>query len=110
MGISTHVLDTAVGLPAAGVAVSLCRETDAGWEEIGHGATDADGRCRDLYVPAELQRGLYRVRFETGRYFAKLGTRCLYPFVEIVIEVSEDRHYHVPLLLAANGYTTYRGS
>jgi 5-hydroxyisourate hydrolase len=75
------------------------------------GSTDADGRCKALLSDGiELERGRYRVRFETGTYFASLGLRCLYPYVEIVFEVNERRHFHVPLLLTPNGYTTYRGS
>lgn len=111
MGISTHVLDTSLGSPAVHVAVSLSRRAGAAWEEVGSGATDQDGRCRELYESAEMQAGVYRVRFETEEYFARVGVRGLYPFVEIAFEVlAGERHYHVPLLLTANGYTTYRGS
>lgn len=111
MGISTHVLDTAAGVPGAGVAVTLEALSDEVWREIGRGLTDEDGRCKGLMPEAaEVEPGRYRVRFETGQYLANRGLRCLYPYVEITFEVTDGRHYHIPLLLTANGYTTYRGS
>ncbi len=111
MGISTHVLDTSTGLPADGVGVRLARLDGEAWRPVGQGKTDMDGRCKALLggqVVAEL--GVYRVRFETGDYYAAKGTRCLYPYVDIIFEVADERHFHIPLLLTPNGYTTYRGS
>lgn len=111
MGISTHVLDTSSGMPAVGVGVVLERFDRGAWKEIGSATTDADGRCKGLLREgAAVEFGRYRVRFDTGDYFAALRTGCLYPYVEIVFEVTDERHYHIPLLLTANGYTTYRGS
>ena len=109
MGISTHVLDTARGAPASGVEVLLSSAKDGGWVERGAGVTDADGRCGKLLTEG-AEEGVYRVRFETGAYFERRGEVCLYPHVEIVFAVRDTRHYHIPLLLTANGYTTYRGS
>ena len=111
MGISTHVLDTALGRPAAGVRVTLEQWESGVWEELYRGETDADGRCKSLLPEGTAVRnGRYCVRFKTGRYFEERAERCLYPYVEIVFEISDERHYHIPLLLTANGYTTYRGS
>ena len=111
MGLSTHILDTALGKPAAGVALVLWRATGDGWREIGRGSTDADGRCRTLLGERELERATYKLRFETAPYFSAQKISGLYPYVEIVFAVEDpSQHYHVPLLLAANGYTTYRGS
>lgn len=111
MGISTHVLDTGLGRPAAGVMITLERRSGEAWERIGRGSTDADGRCASLMPDDPVtQMGTYRMRFETAAYFKAKDARCLYPYVDIVFEVSEDRHHHIPLLLTANGYTTYRGS
>jgi 5-hydroxyisourate hydrolase len=112
-GISTHILDTASGKPAAGVAVFLSRAdgSDA-WQTLSSQHTDADGRCRQL-IPANasLVAGQYRLRFETGTYYAAQSLEGLYPFVEITFAVREtDTHLHIPLLLTANGYTTYRGT
>ena len=111
MGLSTHILDTALGRPAAGVALVLSQETPGGWSEIGRGSTDADGRCRTLLGERALERAAYRLRFETALYFAGQKNAGLYPYVEIVFTVADpSQHYHIPLLIAANGYTTYRGS
>ena len=110
-GISTHVLDTALGRPAAGVPLVLWRQSDGAWVEAGRGTTDADGRCRTLLSDQPLERGLYRLRFGTGPYFAQQNIAPLYPYVEIVFSVADpNEHHHIPLLAAANGYTTYRGS
>jgi 5-hydroxyisourate hydrolase len=112
MGISTHILDTAIGRPAADVPVSLARfEADA-WVVLSEAKTDADGRARGLLPEgAALDVGLYRVRFETATYYAAQHLAGLYPYVEIAFSVNDEQgHYHIPLLLTANGYTTYRGS
>lgn len=112
MGISTHILDTALGLPATGVPVSLSREDAGRWPTIHTAQTDGDGRLKHL-LPEEqaLVEGTYRIRFDTAGYYAAQGMRGLYPFVEITFTVSDPgRHFHIPLLLTANGYTTYRGS
>lgn len=112
MGISTHILDTACGRPAADVPVSVARQYDAEWRIVASGKTDADGRCRQL-LPTDvaLKPGLYRIRFATAVYYEAQRVAGLYPYVEIAFEVRDsEQHYHIPLLLTANGYTTYRGS
>ncbi len=112
MSISTHILDTTRGRPASGVAVTLERLDGAGAVRLGGGATDADGRVRAL-VPegTALAAGTYRLRFEVGEYFARLGVEAFYPRVEITFAVaSPGGHHHVPLLLSPFGYCTYRGS
>jgi len=111
MGLSTHILDTALGRPAAGVKLGLWQLQAAGWTEIGAGVTDADGRCRTLLGEAELEAGEYSIRFETAAWYEAQGLQGLYPHVAIVFTVRDPaQHYHIPLLLTANGYTTYRGS
>ena len=111
--ISTHVLDTAKGRPAAGVGVVLERASGANqWQTLGSGNTDADGRLRTLWPASEaLAPGVYRLVFDTARYFAATGTVAFYPQVVIVFEtVAGEAHYHLPLLLNPFGYSTYRGS
>ena len=112
MGISTHILDTTVGRPAAGIAVTLEREEGDSWIKVNSTTTDQDGRCKHLLPESQtLNAGLHRVRFDTAAYFASRQIVTLYPFVEITFEVANPQeHYHIPLLLTANGYTTYRGS
>jgi 5-hydroxyisourate hydrolase len=111
--VSTHVLDTARGKPAAGVAVRLEREESTGsWLQLGASKTDQDGRCAQLLPESDsLPAGHYRLSLATGSYYGQQGIAGLYPTVEIVFEVRDgESHYHIPLLLSPNGYTTYRGS
>lgn len=111
--ISTHVLDTALGLPAAGVVVLLEYAGPSGrWETLATAETDQDGRCGNLLrAGSSLTPGPYRLRFETGGYYLAQSVKGLYPVVEITVTVRPgDTHLHVPLLLSPNGYTTYRGS
>ena len=110
--ITTHVLDTSQGRPAAGVAVILEAAEGSGFREIGRGRTDPDGRCRDLLTDdTPLAQGVYRLTFESGAYFAASGVATFFPRVCIVFEVRDpQQHHHVPLLLGPFGYTTYRGS
>jgi 5-hydroxyisourate hydrolase len=111
MGLSTHILDTHLGRPAAEVGLVLYRSADTGWEEIGSGLTDAEGRCRTLLGERPLEAGTYKIRFNTGDYFTARQITGLYPYVEVVFIVRDPgAHYHIPLLLTANGYSTYRGS
>jgi 5-hydroxyisourate hydrolase len=118
--ITTHVLDTARGRPAAGVAVVLERQVRAtmgeqgaqGWERVGRAATDDDGRARTLLPPdARFEAGIYRLTFATGLYFKAQGLAAFYPEASVTFEVTDAaQHYHVPLLLSPFGYSTYRGS
>lgn len=108
--VTTHVLDTGRGRPAAGVPVRLERVTSGGAEQVASGTTDADGRIREL-GPEGLAAGTYRLVFGTGDYFADSGQDTLYPEVSITFGmVAGGGHYHVPLLVSPFGYTTYRGS
>jgi 5-hydroxyisourate hydrolase len=111
-GITTHVLDTAKGRPAAGVPVTLERRTsDATWELVGHGATDADGRLRDLLKDRALEAGTWRITFEVASYHRAQGVDGFYPEVAVAFVVGDaGAHYHVPLLLSPFGFSTYRGS
>ena len=112
MGISTHILDTALGRPAAAVPVTLALMENGAWSLINEAATDDDGRCKHLLPPTQiLEPGTYRIHFETAAYFERNRLQGLYPYIEIVFTVSDEKqHYHIPLLLTANSYTTYRGS
>ena len=111
--ITTHVLDTSRGRPAAGVAVTLEQAGAGGdWSLVGRGTTDPDGRARDLLPPAAtLAAATYRLTFATGAWFAAQGVVAFYPEVSIVFGVKDpQQHHHVPLLLSPFGYSTYRGS
>ena len=109
--LTTHVLDTAKGTPAAGVRIVLCHHQKQKWIEIAKGVTDDDGRISNLLKKGKLMElGMYRLRFETQSYFARQAIQTFYPFIEITFQVTTEEHYHVPLLLNPFGYSTYRGS
>ena len=111
-GITTHVLDTARGRPAAGVPVKLEFNMTGGWRVVGRGVTDADGRLRELMPEgAALRAGDYRITFGAGAYFEAQGAEGFYTEVVVSFVVRDPAsHYHVPLLLSPYGYSTYRGS
>jgi 5-hydroxyisourate hydrolase len=105
--VTTHVLDAALGKPAAGVSVQL-EHSDG--TLVALGTTDADGRVGDL-GPDALPVGHYRMVFNTAAYFVTVGQKTFYPRVAIDFDLAEaDAHYHVPLLLSPFAYSTYRGS
>jgi 5-hydroxyisourate hydrolase len=107
-GITTHVLDVVLGKPASGIAVRLERREGEAWNTVFNGITDSDGRCRDCAQDAS--QGAYRLTFSTGEYLAQKGRASIYPEISIIFLHSGKDHYHLPLLLSDNSYTTYRGS
>lgn len=110
-GITSHVLDTAAGKPAAGVTVLLERREGEAWRPCGSATTDADGRTGNLHAGGAPNPGIHRLTFATGAYFAGRGVSAFHPEVQILFEVLQGQeHHHVPLLIAPFGYTTYRGS
>lgn len=110
--LSTHVLDTSRGVPAAGVHVILQRISGSESHEIAREVTDPDGRVRDLLGGrGKLESGDYRITFETGAYFAGVGIEAFYPSISVTFTVRDPmQHHHVPLLLSPYGFSTYRGS
>lgn len=107
MGLSTHVLDTAEGRPAPGVAVTV-EHLEGGevWTALGTSRTDDDGRVGDL-LGIDLEEGSYRLTFDV----ADVHPDGFYPEVTVTFRVTAPReHHHVPLLLSPFGYSTYRGS
>jgi len=103
--LSTHVLDTTTGRPAAGLRITL---ESADGSVLAEGLTDDDGRIGDL--AADLAAEDHVLRFDTGAWFAAHGVAAFYPEVVVTFSVTADEHYHVPLLLNPFGYSTYRGS
>lgn len=110
--ISTHILDVNRGKPASDVPVHLeKREAPGHWRPLHSNRTDRDGRCAQMLPADELPSGIYRLVFDIGSYFAALAVEALYPVVEVTFYVREgESHFHIPLLVSANGFTTYRGS
>jgi len=110
--ITTHVLDTAKGLPASGIKISLQRPIgEDQWEDITSGVTNSDGRVPIFMADDQtIEPGIYRMLFDTKTYFENIGTKGFYPEVPVIFEITDGEHYHIPLLLSPFGYSTYRGS
>ncbi|MDQ7048429.1 MAG: hydroxyisourate hydrolase [Enterobacterales bacterium] len=110
--ITTHVLDTSRGLPAAGIDIELFEKTTEGWQSLTQGTTNQDGRV-SIFLADEviLNAGTYRMHFATKSYLKQHCDKVFYPYVDVVFELAGDgAHYHIPLLLSPFGYSTYRGS
>lgn len=107
--VTTHVLDTAKGCPAAGIEVILERQLAKNeWEQLATGVTNGDGRITDLITAEQFSKGIYRIGFDTGSYLQGEG---FFPYAQIIFQIDDETsHYHVPLLLSPYGYSTYRGS
>lgn len=115
--LTTHVLDTAHGCPAAGLVLRLYQRGSKGREKLLVSAkTNADGRCdKPLMMDKNMKAGNYRLEFDASAYFKKKGVKLpKVPFlgtVEICFGITDPKaHYHVPLLVSPYGYSTYRGS
>ena len=109
--ITTHVLDTSIGKPGVDISIRLMNNVNGDWKTLAQGVTNADGRISDL-LPSEktIPAGNYKMVFNTGSYFEKKNIKTFYPSVEIMFTVTDESHYHVPLLINPFGYSTYRGS
>ena len=110
--ITTHILDTSSGRPAAGVGVEFYRRSGDGWERLSAGRTDTGGRLGAI-LPNErpMVAGTYRLRFLIGAYFASQDIPAFYPRVDVIFGVDDPKgRYHIPLLVSPYGYSTYRGS
>ena len=113
--LSTHVLDTGRGRPAAGIEIVLYRLEGGGREEVARAVTNADGRTdAPILDRGAFRTGTYELVFAAGDYLRATGTGPAEPLfldaIPIRFGMSEEAHYHVPLLLSPFGYSTYRGS
>jgi hydroxyisourate hydrolase len=106
MSLTTHILDTQKGRPAAGIEVVAYRRQGDEWLEFVRGTTDNNGRITNWLDGQEVATGIYKLVFKTGDYFE----HTFYPFIEVSFTITDDSHYHIPLLLSPFGYSTYRGS
>ena len=109
--ITTHVLDTSRGRPAADLKIELHKKSGEEWKFIGAGLTDNNGRCNNLLEDALVETGTYRLMFHAGAYFKAQQVASFYSEISVVFEVGEPgAHYHLPLLISPFAYSTYRGS
>ena len=110
--LSTHILDVTRGIPASDVRVELFKfnpETNEGQLQKAE-QTAKNGRIAN-FVPAEgSDNGIYKLRFYTAPYFKSQNLKSVYPYIEIVFEMTGNGHYHIPLTVSANGYSTYKGN
>jgi 5-hydroxyisourate hydrolase len=110
--LSSHILDVSQGKPAPGVSIQLekLNQKSNKWFVVDKKVTDNNGRVPD-FLPADKSNvGIYKLTYFTKDYFSKTGTDSFYPFIDVVFEIKDANHYHVPITLSAFGYSTYRGN
>lgn len=111
--LSSHILDINTGLPAKDVKISLSKMNGKqNWTLIDEKTTDENGRVKDLLPQDEKSdnKGIYKLTFYTEPYFKQQNKESFYPFIEVVFEIKDNSHYHVPITLSPFGYSTYRGN
>jgi 5-hydroxyisourate hydrolase len=110
--LSSHILDISKGMPASGVTIRL-EKMDGNkntWSFIEEKVTDANGRIGDFLSSERANEGIYKLTYLTAAYFKSQKIESFYPFIEVVFEIKDSKHYHVPITLSAYGYSTYRGN
>ena len=110
--LSSHILDVSKGLPAKEVSIKLEKynEQTKVWSFVDEKKTDLNGRITDFLNSKKSNLGIYKLTFYTSEYFKKDGIESFYPYIEVVFQIKDQNHYHVPITLSAFGYSTYRGN
>lgn len=110
--LSSHILDISTGKPAPNVPVKLelLNSKTGAWKFMDQKITDQNGRITDFLEKSTAEKGTYRLTFLTEKYFSSTLTKTFYPFIEVVFQIGEESHYHVPITLSPFGYSTYRGN
>ena len=110
--LSSHILDVSKGMPAPGVTIKLEKFNDKtkAWTFVEDKVTDKNGRVPDFLPNSKSNLGIYKLTYLTSDYFKKMKEESFYPWVEVVFELKDGEHYHVPITLSAYGYSTYRGN
>ena len=110
--LSSHILDISTGTPAVGVAVQLHRlnQKTKGWSLVEEKVTDGQGRIKEFLNQKDKNEGIYKLTFLIKDYFSLKKRDSFYPFIDVVFEIKDKKHYHVPITLSAYGYSTYRGN
>ena len=111
--LSSHILDISKGMPAADVKITLQKQIQGNqWQILAEKQTDKNGRVSD-FLPQSIgldNIGVYKLKFYVEPYFQSQQMDTFYPYIEVVFEIKDDKHYHVPITLSAFGYSTYRGN
>ncbi|CAM3966477.1 hydroxyisourate hydrolase [Flavobacterium sinopsychrotolerans] len=110
--LSSHILDVSKGTPATGISIKLERynELTKIWTFVDEKKTDLNGRITDFLNSDKSNLGIYKLTYFTSDYFKKDNIESFYPFIEVVFQIKDQNHYHVPITLSAFGYSTYRGN
>lgn len=110
--LSSHILDVSKGMPAPGVTIKLEKynEKTKIWSYVDEKVTDKSGRVPNFLPNDKSNLGIYKLTYLTSDYFKKMKEESFYPWVEVVFELKDSEHYHVPITLSAYGYSTYRGN
>ena len=110
--LSSHILDISKGSPASGVTIRLekMNEKTKAWSFVEEKVTDKNGRISDFLKSGKSNLGVYKLTYLVEPYFNKSKTESFYPFIEVVFQIKDGNHYHVPITLSAYGYSTYRGN
>ncbi|MFB9863327.1 hydroxyisourate hydrolase [Rufibacter immobilis] len=110
--LSSHILDISTGKPAPGVTVKLEKQDEQRktWSLLDSKVTDENGRIKDFLPYPQAGKGIYRLTFLVSGYFKAQRTESFYPFIEVVFQIRDNAHYHVPITLSPYGYSTYRGN
>ncbi|UJF29550.1 hydroxyisourate hydrolase [Kaistella sp. 97-N-M2] len=111
--LSSHILDVTKGQPAPNVKITLSKADPQGnWIFVDEKLTDKNGRITDFLkeTPSANNKGIYKLTYYTAPYFQNLNQESFYPFIEVVFELKDENHYHVPITLSPYGYSTYRGN
>lgn len=108
--LSSHILDISKGIPVSGVSIQLeqFNEQTKKWLFVDKKQTDVNGRITDFLDSQKTNLGIYKLTYYTADYFKKNNTESFYPFIEVVFQIKDQNHYHVPITLSAHGYSTYR--
>ncbi|MCZ8090658.1 MAG: hydroxyisourate hydrolase [Flavobacterium sp.] len=110
--LSSHILDVSKGVPVSGVHIKLEKynEQTKTWNLVDEKITDVNGRITDFLNSEKSNIGIYKLIYFTNDYFKKNNVESFYPFIEVVFQIKDEKHYHVPITLSAFGYATYRGN
>jgi 5-hydroxyisourate hydrolase len=110
--LSSHILDISRGMPVSGVSIRLEKidTNNKKWSTIDEKITDANGRIADFLSSENSNEGVYKLTYLIADYFKSQNIQSFYPFIEVVFEIKDSKHYHVPITLSAYGYSTYRGN